>query len=381
MLRKVLCLRRKLTNGILETPWDFNARTGRRIFKLFADTGVIPLWRKVLQATFKQTWRETTNPVANTNMLREIRCDRPRSWWVAMMANTSNKRQTGSSKRARKGPVRMWEDTIVEALGIHWRSQMTSCRTYAQWLGITRSAVEVLIHKWKLPKTALPSKDKVRMRVEEKIHTIAQQILLTSDTGPSVPGRIQFIVDCQPLSNIICGKTPITNVEYSPICERIFNNIHSIIGMGGTFHNRSYPIEWRPRNFNQLADKLANDSMDLKCDISWFSDTHGSWREKDVIIFSDGGFREKQAASSAAWVAIERPSTVVGSLGEYGVTTIIGKGATLLNAGCSSSFMAEAIALEAATVAVCARREGQRSTRQGIQVLFETAEVRTLHRG
>ena len=257
LLRKVLCLRRKITNGDLETPWDFNTRTGRRIFKLFADTGVIPLWRKVLQATFKQAWRETMNPIANTNMLRAIRCDRSRAWWAAMMANPSNKRETGSTKRARKGPVRMWEDTIVEALGIHWRSQMASCTTHIQWQGITRNAVEDLIHKWKLPNTALPSKDKVRMRIEEKVHTIAQQILLTSDTGPSVPGRSQFIVDCQPLSNIICGKAPITNPEYTPICERIFNNIHSIIGKGGHISEQILSNRVETKKFQSISRQIG----------------------------------------------------------------------------------------------------------------------------
>ena len=120
--------------------------------------------------------------------------------------------------------------------------------------------------------------------------------------------------------------------------------------------------------------------MDLCCDISWFSDTNGSWHEEDIIIFSDGGFRKKHGASSAAWVVIERPSVVVESCGEYGVTNIIGKGATFITIGRSSSFMAEAIALEAATAAVCSRREGCPSARQGIQILFETAVVRTVHR-
>ena len=38
-LRRVLCMRRKITNGVVEAPWDYNARTGRRIHKLFHDTG------------------------------------------------------------------------------------------------------------------------------------------------------------------------------------------------------------------------------------------------------------------------------------------------------------------------------------------------------
>ena len=312
-------------------------------------------------------------------MLRDLRRDRPRVWWAAIMANPTATRTGGYSKRARSGPVRMWEDTIVEALGIHWRDSMMACSTEAQWTGISKLAIEDLIHKWKLPKSALPSKERVRLKVEVKIHTIAQQLLLTTDTTDYVCGRTQFIVDCLPLSNIVCGRTPITNPEYQPICERIFNNILGICGTGGSFHNRLSPVEWRPRNFNQLADKLANDAMDLVSDISWFSDIEGSWADKDIIVFSDGGFRQKRGLSSAAWVVIERPATITTNCGEYGVTNIIGKGATLIS-GCASSFMAEAIALEAATAAVRSRREGRPSLRLGIPILFESAVLRPVHR-
>ena len=120
--------------------------------------------------------------------------------------------------------------------------------------------------------------------------------------------------------------------------------------------------------------------MDLCSDISWFSDVNGSWIDKDIIIFSDGGFRQKHGASSAAWVVIERPPALVQHGGEYGATNIIGKGATFITTGCASSFMAEAIALEAATAAVRSRREGCPSVRQGIPILFETAVVRKVLR-
>ena len=206
---------------------------------------------------------------------------------------------------------------------------MTSCKTCAQWFGITRTAVENLIHKWKLPKSALPSKDKVFVRLDEKVYTIAQQLLLTKDTGNYVVGRTQFVVDCQPLSNIICGKTPIINNEFAPMCERIFNNLHSIIRLGGTFQNKSYPIEWRPRNFNQLADALANQAMDLSMDLFWSSDVNGSWRDKDILVFSDGGFRSKHNAASAAWFIIERPLVKIDSCGIFGSAFILAKGAIL----------------------------------------------------
>ena len=106
------------------------------------------------------------------------------------MANPSASRERGFSKRARKGPVRMWEDTIVEAMDNNWRSRMGACKNSVEWLGITRLAIEDLIHKWKLPKSTLPSKDKVWIRIEEKKTTDAQQFLMLEDTADYTGGRV-----------------------------------------------------------------------------------------------------------------------------------------------------------------------------------------------
>ena len=119
-----------------------------------------PLWRKVLAAIFRQAWRETQQTIADSNMLGSIRRDRPRSWWIAIMANPSDKRHRGETKRARKGPVRMWEDTMEEAMGAHWRSSMVACANRVEWQGISNKAIDTLISKWKLPNTALSSNDK-----------------------------------------------------------------------------------------------------------------------------------------------------------------------------------------------------------------------------
>ena len=45
--------------------------------------------------------------------------------------------------------------------------------------------IENLIHKWKLPKTQLPSKDKVKMKIHEKIDTKVELILMEEDISTS----------------------------------------------------------------------------------------------------------------------------------------------------------------------------------------------------
>ena len=224
------------------------------------------------------------------------------------MANPPDKRRRGETKRARKGLVRMWEDTIVEALGNHWRSTIDLCTNCAEWQGISNKAIDTLIFKWKLPKTALSSNDKVYMRIEEKISTTAQQLLMVSDLEEYTANRVQFIVDCQPLANIVNGVTPITSENYGPICKRINNNLVAFVDDGASSHNLACPVIWRPRHFNQLADELANRAMNIGEDFEWFCDTSTNWDTKDLIICSDGGFRAKGKSASAAWIILDRPN-------------------------------------------------------------------------
>ena len=70
------------------------------------------------------------------------------------MVNSDHERtpQTGETevtlRELEKGPVLMWEDTIVEAMGAHWRSSMVACRNRAEWHGLSNNVYDALIFKW-----------------------------------------------------------------------------------------------------------------------------------------------------------------------------------------------------------------------------------------
>ena len=108
MLRKLFNFRRFLKGGVLEAPWDYRARTGRLLFDAFKDSGVAPVWRKAFQSVYKQTWRENKYLIEGENLLTAIRTDRPRIWWAGLATTPASQRETGSTKRRRTGPVRMW---------------------------------------------------------------------------------------------------------------------------------------------------------------------------------------------------------------------------------------------------------------------------------
>ena len=97
------------------------------------------------------------------------------------------------------------------------------------------------------------------------------------------------------------------------------------------------------------ADELANQAMSAGMDHDWASDAHGSWKCRDILVFSDGGFRSKGAAASAAWIVAERPREKFDSCGRQGTAHILVKCAIYMKQCCTSSFMAEAIAFEKVT--------------------------------
>ena len=149
---------------------------------------------------------------------------------------------------------------------------------------------------------------------------------------------------------------------------------------GQSFAKPSRPVEWRPRSFNQLADELANRAMDTKMNLEWECETGASWLNRDLLIFSDGGFRRKGQSASAAWIVISKPAVPLATDGLFGTAHIIAKGAIFLSDGCPSSFMAEAIALEYATCLVRDRTTGEPSSNLGIPFSFELATYRKVVR-
>ena len=65
-------------------------------------------------------------------------------------------------------------------------------------------------------------------------------------------------------------------------------------------------LEWRPREFNRIADNIANLVMDHKRGFSYRNDRlleairPGN---ANILVFSDGGSRPNEAVASGGWVA------------------------------------------------------------------------------
>ena len=115
-----------------------------------------------------------------------------------------------------------------------------------------------------------------------------------------------------------------------------------------------------------MADELANSTMNNGVDIDWQACSRSSWLNKHIVVFSDGGFRSKQELAAAAWVVTEVNAMVA---------TVIAKGSIAINA-CTSSFEAEAIALEHAVEEVSRKCHFGPNTIHGIPHLYSLHNYR-----
>ncbi len=151
-----------------------------------------------------------------------------------------------------------------------------------------------------------------------------------------------FIVDCQPLQRITCGRTPLLNDSYLPLFTRILDNLRDIFKEGFVPPRLvDDPILWVKRDKNKLADYLCNVTMDRK----------RSWRKERSIdmpskyhwfAVSDGGARPQ--CSACGW-AVGICFLVDGA---YKFEPLVVAGEYLDPR--VNSFLAEALALEQATL-------------------------------
>ena len=156
---------------------------------------------------------------------------------------------------------------------------------------------------------------------------------------------VQFIVDCKPLSRVICGHDCLKSPELAPVFERMTTALFHVMGSGWSPHTLcADPVLWHQRECNCLADFLVNYTMDIQQ--SWekcFVPTDDGFvlTDANIVSHSDGGTRAGQC-SGAAWVveAITSNKTFTLLMGGIFLQKPV------------SSFLVESLALESAIMAV-----------------------------
>ena len=343
VVRTMLGMRRKiLPGGALEEVWHYRTRAGKVVADLYAALKIKPIWLKALTSVFREAWRErNTGPLRN-NPLPELRNWRSRVWWAGIEHIPASQRTVGVDKRRRTGPVRVWEDVLVDACGMHWRDVRSTCADGKDWNLIAPSAIRQLTFKYKLPHAPAllaaclkTNPGKLPIQPDEGRPTVA----FTSDDLEGGPG-LTLVGDCQPLANVLNGDELLLNKELEPLCTRVTENIIDLCKTFNQYGKATTFISWRPRHLNQLADLAANQCMDN-------SNDHNHWnlplpcltklQTLRVVGFSDGGLRKNVGKAATGWAILAIDGTEA---------WILGLGGTAVQAGSHGSFGVEAFALE-----------------------------------
>lgn len=107
-------------------------------------------------------------------------------------------------------------------------------------------------------------------------------------------GTIGIICDCQPLEAVMNGRIELKRADLDEAGEKITNIIVGWVENG--WHLGPNPgnlVQWRPREWNQEADRLANNEMNERTGgTTWFANPDVfDWANWDIRLYGDGGTR------------------------------------------------------------------------------------------
>eukprot|EP00973_Karenia_brevis_P012183 1653866-Karenia_brevis.AAC.1 len=117
-------------------------------------------------------------------------------------------------------------------------------------------------------------------------------------------GSISVQVDCKPLADLLSGAAVLKDEEMRPLFIRIGRSLTTLFKAGWRSRKvTAHYIEWSPREYNTVADHIANVTMDrggswefIRKDYLQNAVSQGS----NLLLCTDGGSRETGEAA-AAW--------------------------------------------------------------------------------
>ena len=345
MLRRMFAMRFHPGEGL----YQYNQRTARRLEEWFRKTKVQQLHHRILDAIYKGACRERSLTVAQGDKpLRWARAHRNEMWCQTLKALGRHERRREGIQQRSSGHRTQWEDIFVNVLGLTWRQQMDTCRDRAEWECGRWRFINAVCDRWHLPGIQVhqgqscPRADIGLARTIDQAPSVCEH---PSDTLWDRGARnFRFVVDCQPLAEILNGRWLLADISCHPLFVRLARMLAELL-QDGWQPRRPWddPVEWRGRDWNGSADFMCNLAMDTQQ--SWHyldMDKFVDCRRKgcNLQMHTDGGLRSHGCAATErtlhAWI--------VTSTGNWR-RILLGMGCTYLQ-GCPLSFHAEAMALE-----------------------------------
>ena len=292
---------------------DFNKRTAVLIFQWASRAKCMLLHHRILREIFKEAWREghVTFPGGNTHT-KKIRTFRNRAWWNSVKHEPFSRRSKHGAVHATMGNYTEWEDVFIMVFGPGWSELRDTCN-FPEWMSRLPFFINSVCEQWELP--VLPSSsasEPQHVEVREKRRRTTSMGDMPSSHSPpgqelefdfgTFRGRFVFVVDCEPLCEVVCGRSPLNDPSLEPLLVNITNSLQSILFSGWLPPQKWHdPVLWRRRAHNRLADFLVNYTMDTKQSWTSLRDIPDNFGEHNISCHSDGGTR-RGACSATGWV-------------------------------------------------------------------------------
>ena len=355
---KFLRIMFKMRRGSDEGAANYNTRTAHRLKEWFSFVGALMIHERILEMLHENAWREIGCTVPGKDQpLRWVREHRDCMWWEAVKTLPYRTLKAEGLEHAKRGRRAACEDPLVRTYGIDWRSKRKAYRGKTSWQASGMTFVQQICEAWHLPITH------TRSRYETvSINELVPSSKRTLSNIPCVKphpnddcwdrscGCLSMVVDCQVLYGLLQGEVVLKDVASRPIFVRIARALERFWKTGWQPRQAwANFIEWRPREFNNAADHLANYTLDEAK--SWFECEEEVLREGlargcNIELHSDGGLRRQNkeeqrcCQGSSAWIG----HIVHLKDGTWHRKRFAMAGTYLEDA--SSAFVAEAIALE-----------------------------------
>ena len=299
---------------------QYNSRSAIAIKRWFVKHNHCQLHHRILREVFEHAWRERCfcSP-SSANLLATARAYRDRQFWEVIKDCEHQRRAAGFVHHG-MGYRTEWEDVFCTVFGVHWRSLRDSCASLLEWRALRLQFSNSVCSNWGLPVIQVNNPGQLR---EDSIPASPatkrfRGAFSCFDNCPTAHGErpppiefwrprncFVFIVDCKPVADIVGGHVPLRADDLFPVFERLTSTMFQMISAGWTSARHiADPVIWHRRENNQIADFLANFTMETG--ESWLKEIEPvvcdfSPDEANFICHSDGGTR-KGSCSAAAWV-------------------------------------------------------------------------------
>ena len=151
-------------------------------------------------------------------------------WWEGVKNDSVQLRGKHGCKHWTKGPHPEWEDVLVLALGLDWRTFRDGFADEAAWQSESVRFINVVCERWGLPMlTCMPVPNTLRILDPPQkrarltpwlLENVPDNLALNVDLGwHGSRQRFVFVVDCKPVQEVTCGVIKLSDCELTSIFE------------------------------------------------------------------------------------------------------------------------------------------------------------------